>query len=481
MEKIIGRKKEISELERLYASKKPEFVVVYGRRRIGKTFLVRNLFEERILFLHTALSPSEFAKKELNDYQLQAFYNTLQNSGCDMEQAPKDWFEAFMYLRKFIESKHQELEGRQLVFIDELPWMDVKGSGFVTAFEHFWNSWASAQDYLMLVVCGSATTWINDKLLNNYGGLYGRITAEIRLAPFSLHECEQYLESRNIVMNRYDQIQCYMIMGGIPYYLSLMNPGMSLAQNIDSLFFTQKGRLSLELDRLINSLYSSPQAYAKVLRLLSTKREGFTRKEISESTGLSYGGGLTEVLNGLEASSFVESYTYYNGSKRNIHYRLIDGFVLFYMTFVDGKTGISPTFWSDSQLLPSLQSWRGFSFEGVCLTHISSIKRALGIDGVRTTQAPWRSKDTDPGAQIDLVIDRADRVVNLCEMKFSISDFEVSKKYEGELRHKLDTFIKETKCRKSVHTTLVTTYGIKKNIYSNFFQKVITMDDLFSS
>ncbi|MBQ4008180.1 MAG: ATP-binding protein, partial [Muribaculaceae bacterium] len=218
-----------------------------------------------------------------------------------------------------------------------------------------------------------------------------------------------------------------------------------------------------------------------VLRLLSTKREGFTRKEISESTGLSYGGGLTEVLNGLEASSFVESYTYYNGSKRNIHYRLVDGFVLFYMTFVDGKTGISPTFWSDSQLLPSLQSWRGFSFEGVCLTHIFSIKRALGIDGVRTTQAPWRSKDTDPGAQIDLVIDRADRVVNLCEMKFSISDFEVSKKYEGELRHKLDTFIKETKCRKSVHTTLVTTYGIKKNIYSNFFQKVITMDDLFSS
>ena len=479
MAEIVGRKYEIAELEKLYHSKKAEFVVVYGRRRIGKTFLVRNLFEDRITFLHTALSPSEFADDKLVDLQLRAFYVSLQNYGADMDHAPSDWFEAFQFLQKLISSKHEHSASRLVVFIDELPWMDVKGSGFVTAFEHFWNNWASAQDYLMLVVCGSATTWINDKILNNYGGLYGRITAEILLAPFTLKECEQYFESQSVVMNRYDQVQCYMITGGIPYYLSLINPGLSLAQNIDALFFTKSGRLRLEFDRLMNSLYSSPESYSKVLRFLSTKRKGFTRKEIADATGLPYGGALTIVLKGLETSSFIEPYLYYNGSKRNIHYRLIDSFVLFYMTFVDGKEGTSPTFWSDSQLLPSIQAWRGFSFEGVCIAHIEAIKRSLGITGVRTNQAPWFSKENDPAVQIDLVIDRADRVINLCEMKFSINDFEVTKKYDAELRNKVATFIDETKCKKSVHTTLVTTYGLKRNSYSGFFQNVITMDDLF--
>lgn len=479
MAEIIGRKHEIAELEKLYRSKKAEFVVVYGRRRIGKTFLVRNLFNDRITFLHTALSPSEFEENKLIDYQLRAFYVSLQNQGANMDQAPRDWFEAFQCLQKLITHKHEQNDGRLLVFIDELPWMDIKGSGFVTAFEHFWNNWASAQDYLMLVVCGSATTWINDKLLNNYGGLYGRITAEILLAPFTLKECEHYFESQNVVMNRYDQVQCYMIMGGIPYYLSFINSGLSLAQNIDTLFFAKNGRLRLEFDRLMNSLYSTPQSYSIVLRLLSTKREGFTRKEISDATGIAYGGALTAILKGLEASSFIEPYLHYNGSKRNIHYRLVDSFVLFYMTFVNGKEGISPTFWSDSQLLPSIQAWIGFSFEGVCFTHIESIKRALGITGVRTNQAPWRSKESIPGAQIDLVIDRADRVINLCEMKYSINDFEITKKYDTDLRNKVAIFIEETKCKKSIHTTLVTTYGLKRNAYSGFFQNVITMDDLF--
>lgn len=479
MANIIGRKREIAELEKLYHSQKAEFVVVYGRRRIGKTFLVRNLFEGKISFLHTALSPSEFEEDKLIDYQLRAFYVSLQNQGADMDQMPRDWFEAFQCLQNLIARKHERNDRRLLVFIDELPWMDIKGSGFVTAFEHFWNNWASAQDYLMLVVCGSATTWINDKLLNNYGGLYGRITAEILLRPFTLKECEQYFESQNVVMNRYDQVQCYMIMGGIPYYLSFINPGLSLAQNIDALFFSKNGRLRLEFDRLINSLYSTPYSYAMVLKLLSTKREGFTRKEIADATRLPYGGALSTVLKGLEASSFIESYLHYNGSKRKIHYKLIDNFVLFYMTFVDGKKGVDPTFWTDSQLQPSIQAWRGFSFEGVCFSHIESIKRALGITGVRTNQAPWRSKESDPAVQIDLVIDRADRVINLCEMKFSINDFEVTKKYDAELRNKVATFIEETKCRKSIYITLVTTYGLKRNIYSGFFQNVITMDDLF--
>ena len=478
MEKLIGRQKEIAELEQLYNSGRPEFVVVYGRRRVGKTFLIRSVFASRMAFSHAALSPIEFEQAQLSQNQLLAFNASLLNQGATDETIPASWFEAFDRLKDLLVNRRASYAGRQVVFIDELPWMDVAGSGFVTALEHFWNNWASAQDDVMLIVCGSATSWVNDNLLNNYGGLYGRISAEFKLSPFTLKECEAYYHSHDIIMNRYDQVQCYMAMGGIPYYLSMLKPGLSLSQNLDQLFFSHNGRLRLEFDRLFNSLFSSPEPYVKVVKLLSSKREGYTRKEISELTKLPYGGGLTQVLKGLEVSDFIQSYLRYQGSKREIHYRLTDHFVLFHLTFVLGHPEHGETFWSDNCLLPSLNAWRGFAFESVCFTHIDAIKNALGVKGVKSTQSPWRSKGAKPW-QIDLVIERADRVINLCEMKFSSGEYEVTKRYDEELRQKVAAFIDETRCRMSIHPTLVTTYGLVKNAYSGFFQNVINLDNLF--
>lgn len=477
MEQLIGRKQEVAELERLYNSDKPELIVVYGRRRVGKTFLIRSVFSTRLAFSHAALSPIEFEQAQLSQNQLLAFHTSLINHGATDDTLPSSWFDAFDRLRNYLVRRRMAHSGRQVVFIDELPWMDVKGSGFVTALEHFWNNWASAQDDIMLIVCGSATSWINDNLLNNYGGLYGRITAELKLSPFTLKECEAYYQSLNIVMNRYDQVQCYMALGGIPYYMSLLKPGLSLAQNLDNLFFSHNGRLKLEFDRLFNSLFSSPEPYVKVVKLLSGKREGYTRREISERTKIPYGGGLSQVLKGLEVSDFVQSYLRYQGSKREVHFRLTDHFVLFHLTFVCPEHG--ETFWSDNYLLPSLNAWRGFAFESICFTHIDAIKNALGVRLVKSTHSPWRSKGSKPW-QIDLVIERADRVINLCEMKFSNKEYEVSKQYEEELRNKVAAFIDETRCRMLVHPTLVTTFGLVKNAYSGFFQNVITQDDLFN-
>jgi hypothetical protein len=478
MEKLIGRVREVAELEQIYNSGKPELVVVYGRRRVGKTFLVRSVFAERMAFSHAALSPIEFEQAQLSQNQLLAFHTSLVNHGVTDDTLPGNWIEAFDRLRKYLVKRRMTHSGRQVVFIDELPWMDVKGSGFVTALEHFWNNWASAQPDVMLIVCGSATSWISDHLLNNYGGLYGRITAEFKLSPFSLRECEDYYHSHNIAMSRYDQVQCYMAMGGIPYYLSLLKPGLSLSQNLDNLFFSRNGRLRHEFDRLFNSLFSTPEPYVKVVKLLSGKREGYTRREIAEHTKIPYGGGLSQVLKGLEVSDFVQSYLRYQGSKREVHFRLTDHFVLFHSTFVSGHPEHSETFWSDNFLLPSLNAWRGFAFESICFTHIDAIKNALGVRSVNTTHSPWRSKGSKHW-QIDLVIDRADRVVNLCEMKFSNKEYEITKQYDEELRNKVAAFIEETKCRMSVHPTLVTTFGLVKNIYSGFFQNVITIDDLF--
>lgn len=357
--------------------------------------------------------------------------------------------------------------------------MDTPRSGFLTAFEHFWNGWGAHQDNLMLIVCGSATSWISDKLINNKGGLYNSVTNEIKLKPFTLAESEEYYKSNGIVMSRYDQLQCYMAIGGIPFYMSLLKRGVSLAQNIDMLFFEQTAKLKQEFSRLYGSLFTNYEECEKIIRLLATKRQGYTRKEITEKTGLPDGGGLSASLRALEVSDFISSYVKYGQSRRTVYYRLIDSFSMFYLSFVEGRRTSDENFWQSNIRSHELMAWRGFSFETLCFYHIRQIKHALGISGVYTETTPWSSKLKKDGAQIDMLIDRADNIINICEMKFSEDDFTVTSSYNRQLRHKMTVFCEETKCRKTLHLTLVTTYGLTFNEYSGNFPKVITMDDLF--
>lgn len=478
MNTIVGRKREQKELLQLYESNKAEFVVVYGRRRVGKTFLVRELFQENFAFYHTALSPIELEGEKLLEKQLQNFYYSLKRYGGYFHHQPKDWMEAFEMLISLLEQKGKDK--RLVVFIDEMPWMDTPRSGFITAFEHFWNGWGAGQKHLMMIVCGSATSWISDKLIQNKGGLYGRSTYEMHLSPFTLGECEEFFRSEGIVMNRYDQLQSYMIMGGIPYYLSYLKKGNSLAQNIDQLFFQKEGKLRHEFDRLYASLFTNPTDYITIVKLLSKRREGYTRAEIAQLTKIPYGGGLTKILKALEVSDFITSYVHYAQSTRYTYYKLTDFYTLFYLHFIEKGGEKNPRFWQDNQLSPSLNAWRGISFEEICFAHSDKIKTALGIASVQTEISPWHCQSAElGGAQIDMLIDRADHIINACEMKFSTNDFTIDRKYDAELRRKWDIFIRETKCRKSVHPVMITTYGLTSNEYSNQIQNVITMDDLF--
>ena len=479
MAKIIGRKAEQQMLKDWYESGRSELVVVYGRRRVGKTFLVREYFGELITFYHTALSPAELGTKGQLRSQLQNFWNSLKWQGADIDNCPKDWIEAFDQLITFL--KGHPKDKRMLVFFDELPWLDTARSGFVSAFEHFWNGWGANQSNLFVIVCGSATSWVSDKLLYNKGGLYGRTTRELHLSPFTLSECEEYFSSQNIVMDRYSQLQSYMAVGGIPYYLSFFEKGKSLAQNIDSLFFKNGGRLTLEFERLYSSVFSQPEAYIKVVKALAGRREGLTRAEISAKTKISTGGGLTKILESLEVSDFIVSYHYYGRSRRELYYRLTDFYSLFYLYFVSNKKTVNTNYWENNQVSPALSAWRGLTFELVCFCHINQLKDAIGISGVHSEVSPWHysAGKSGRGAQIDMLIDRADNVVDLCEMKFSLSDFVINKSYDESLRNKLQTFIQQTSCRKAVHPVIVTTYGLTRNEYSGIIQKVITMDDLF--
>lgn len=478
MSAIIGREREIEELMRLYRKEQAQLVAVYGRRRVGKTYLVRELFKNHFSFYHTGVSPLELVESNLLDAQLTAFQSSLVEYGDKEKDRPKNWMEAFDRLKALLQQ--QDKNNRQLVFIDEMPWMDTPRSGFITAFEHFWNGWGAGQDNLMLIVCGSATSWIQDNLINSYGGLYDRVNAEIQLSPFTLHETEQLLHSQEVMLSRYDILQLYMAVGGIPMYLSYVQPGLSLAQNIDLLYFNRKAKLKDEFERLFNSIFRSPEPYKAIIRLLANRQSGYSRDEISQMTGIPSGKTLSEILRALEASDFIELYKPFENNKRNKQYRLIDPFCLFYLAQVEGCNR-KPNFWRDNENMAALNPWRGRAFENACLNHVEQIKMAMGVGGVASDNAPWtlRGMDGEKGMQLDLVISRSDRVINLCEMKFVAGEFEVKNDYEMKLRERIQWMVEHVSRRHNVQMTLVTTYGLKYGIHSGIFQRVVTLDSLF--
>lgn len=477
---MIGRKKEAEELMERYNRNSAELVAVYGRRRVGKTYLIDEVFKGRITFGHAGLSPvetDEAAGSRKKKKQLQAFYYSLQTHGMKPDHCPTDWLEAFFMLEMYLQETDDG--SRQLIFFDELPLMDTPKSGFITAFEAFWNGWACHRN-VMVVVSGSATSWIRDKLIGNHGGLYGRVTCEIKLEAFTLSECEQLLQERGVSLSRYDIVQTYMILGGIPFYLNYFRRGLSLAQNVDELFFGKAARLRMEYDRLFSSVFGNPEMMKRIVSVLASKSMGFTRKEISALSGYSEGGTLTNALNALLASDFVLRYVPFGYKKTEEYYKLIDPFCIFHLRFVSNTDFMQEGFWQQNVNAQHVISWRGYAFENVCFQHIDQIKRALGIAGVSSTQSAWTKTGGDSsGTQIDLIISRKDNVVNMCEMKFYSGEFTVDKKYDLLLRNRQSLLEKEISPKSVIHKTLITTYGIMENEYRWSFDNMIVMDDLF--
>lgn len=476
---IVGRKKELEELERVYHSDRPEFVAVYGRRRIGKTYLIKQALKDRITFQHTGVSPVD-QKDETNRLktQLESFYYSLLNHGLEGFSQPKSWMQAFFQLEQLLQKLD---DGRRMViFIDELPWMDTPRSCFLSAFEGFWNGWCNGRDNIMLVVCGSATSWMQSNLSRNKGGLYGRLTNEIKVNPFTLKECEEYFEHEGIEMSRYDIVQSYMVFGGIPYYLSCFRKGYSFEQNTDLILFGSQPRLKDEFNRLFRAIFTNSDDCKKIIRFLATRNFGYTREEISTSTGLPLGGGLSETLSVLAESDFIMRYTPY-GKGTGEYYKLIDNFCLFWLKYVDPNQ-TNATFFNDNQATAIMDAWRGVAFEQVCWQHFSQIKRALEIGGVKTSVSAWNIKGTEQkaGAQIDFLIMRNDNIVNLCEMKFCSTSYLVDRADEEKMLYRMGLLKETLPARKAIHLTLITTYGLVPGKHSGKIQKVITADDLFA-
>jgi AAA+ ATPase superfamily predicted ATPase len=469
---IIGRERERRALARLENSKKPEFVAVYGRRRVGKTYLIAEHFANKFTFSVTGVSD------ESRKVQLRAFHAALSKYFKGDIPVPADWFEAFGLLEERIEQDHTH--GRKVLFIDEMPWLDTPRSGFLSALEHFWNAFASKRPDILLIVCGSAASWIIKNLIDNYGGLHNRITETIVVEPYPLCDCEAFYRSRGVAMNRQQIAEAYMILGGIPFYMDAMDKMFGLNQNIDLLLFEKNAKLRGEFDRLYHSLFRKADNHIRAVETLSKNGAGMTRQELSAAVGISDGGGLTKVLAELEACGLIAGSPDIRKRRNGEYYKLVDFFSLFYFRYLKaGKRRGAPHFWTNYLSDPAHRAWCGYAFERLCMAHIRQIKQKLGIAGVITETYAFRSSAKKGGAQIDLLIDRRDGTINLCECKYTGRPYELTEKDANDLERKKDVFLKETGTKKSIHITMITANGLVQNAYRNNIQSEITLDDLF--
>ncbi len=470
---ILGRDKEAKRLTKIVNSRKSQFVVVYGRRRVGKTFLVREYFDYKFDFQLTGLA------RGTTNQQLFNFHTTLENQGNQFYPTqPLNWLQAFQRLINYI--KRIDEKKKKIIFLDEMPWMDTARSDFMMALEHFWNAWASARKDIVLIACGSATSWIIDKLIKDHGGLHNRVTERIHLQAFNLQETEQFLKSNYHVVDRYQIVNIFMITGGVPFYLEAFTSEKSADQNIEDLCFRKGALLNIEFHSLFASLFKKYENHIAIVEALSSKAKGMTRKELSEKATLPTGGSLTNILEELDQCGFITRYSPFGKKSRDALFRLSDFYTLFYFKFLKDNIDHHGSAWLNSVDSPAHRAWSGYAFEQVCLAHIPQIKKALGISGVVSRASSWISTKSKKGAQIDLLIDRRDQVISVCEIKYSIHPFRITKDYANKLRRKLGTFRQETKTRKSLFLTMITTFGIERNAHStSLVQNEIVMDALF--
>ena len=472
MDYLFGRQEDISELTRYYESGKAEFLALYGRRRVGKTYLVDSLFGDKYAF-----STSGIIGGTLEE-ELAAFSEDLRRYGYKGRK-PRSWMTAFEALRTLLESKL--IPGKRLVvFIDELPCLATPKSRLVKAIDRFWNNWAGKQREIFLIVCGSATSWIIRNIIDDKGGLHNRITHEKHLYPFTLGETRDYLVHNGFHWSDISYLQTYMILGGVPYYLDLLDNTRSLPENIDILFFGKEAPLAKEFNRLYKSLFNSPERYKAVIKALATSRKGMTRSDLAAKLKVNNNGHFGDILEDLVNCDFIRYYNLLGKSVKTTGglYQLTDFYSIFHQTFITGR--ITDThYWSATMNTPVQNTWYGLAFERVAMAHIPQILRAIGVDRILTQYYSWRSVESPKGAQVDLVIDRADGIIDLCEVKYSGGEYSISKEEYLKLSNRRETFRKETSTRKGVFLALITTYGLARNGYSDIANSVITLADLF--
>lgn len=473
---LIGRNNEKEVLLNALNKDSSSFIAIYGRRRIGKTDLVNNTYKNVFTFKHTGLYKK--TKKE----QLKHFALSLEKKGYKSTRKFQDWADAFFALEKYIENCNEE---KKVIFIDEISWLDNQKSDFLSQFENFWNDFCFARTDIVLIVCSSATSWIINKVIHSKGGLYNRLTNRIYLSQFTLAECQDFVKEYKLSLNKEQILQYYMIMGGIPYYWTFLVQyrGMSIAQIVDKVQFSSDAELKDEYKYLFASIFDKPEGYQKIIGALGTKKAGMTRDEIIEATKLGNTGNLSEKLEELSSCGFIRKYTPLGRVKKNSIYQLIDNYILFYYRFVEKNNTQDEHYWTNQLNTSRINSWQGLAFERVCLLHVEQIKKKLQIQGIISENYSMICKaDFDKGingSQMDLIIDRRDQIINLCEMKYYNTEYTLGIEESKKIKRRINDLQIVSKTKHAIQPILITTYGLVPNSYSDIFLNVVTLEDLF--
>ncbi len=487
MNDIIGRKTEIQLLQKVLSSNEAEFVALYGRRRVGKTYLIREFFQNASCVFFEATGQKDGSLKA----QLLNFTESISKTffqGLNVQQLA-NWRDAFKGLTVLI--KNLEKDKKVVLFFDELPWMVTPRSEFMQQLDYIWNTEWSNLKNLKLIVCGSAASWMLEHFIYTKGGLHNRITGRICLKPFNLQETQQYLKHREISLNHQQVLELYMVMGGIPHYLKSISKGLSAVQNINKICFTKDGLLLDEFQKLYTSLYKDSEIHIKLIRIIASQRQGISIIEILEKDkALSSGGRLRQRLLELEAAGFIQGLVPYGNKKKGVFYRILDEYTYFYLRWIEPFTESlnvleeKSHYWEKVSQTPLWYNWAGYTFESICFKHIDKVRHALGIDKIISKIGSWRyipgPLDSDKGAQIDLLFDRADRVITICEIKSSIGKFTIDKAYAENLRNKIAVYRNQTKTKSQIFIAMITMHGLVKNQYSEeLVSNEITLADLF--
>ncbi len=475
-DRIIGREKEKEKLDKILQSDQAGFLALYGRRRVGKTFFVRQYLKEQIVFDISG------TKDGLKKQQIANFFSEYlsRTNGQKETILPETWHGAFQYLAKYL-SELPTKKTKYVVFLDEMPWMDTPKSEFIGALEFFWNQYISRMDNVLLIACGSSSSWIRKNLIHAVGGLHNRVTHRMKLSPFNLYETSLFLQNIGVNLPQYQILELYMVMGGIPFYLKEVEKGMSSTQLIDEICFSPQGLLGEEYEQLYYALFRNANAHVAIVEALAAHPQGMSRGEICSATKITES-QLSRVLEELVDCDFISVLQPINNKKKDANYKLTDLYSLFYLKFIKDNKNAGLKTWEQLSKESTYKAWSGYAFENIAMMHIPQIKAALGISGVFTRHGSWKFRGNDvlPGAQVDMIIDRADQIIQLCEAKFTKENYALTAIYTEQLRLKKTVFKAVTHTKKAVFTALITTYPALKNKY--YLEEVdneISMDKLF--
>lgn len=483
---ILGRSNELKLLESSLHSNQPEFIAIYGRRRVGKTYLIKTYFshQENIIFFNCTGTKDGPYRDQLKHFA-QCIGETFLNG--IVPATPNNWDNAFRMLTNII--TNTKTNSKIVLFLDEFPWMATKNSRLLQTLEYYWNQYWSTLPKIKLIICGSSASWILKKIINNKGGLHNRVTQRVKVNPFKLKDVKTYLASQKINLNHKQISELYMVTGGIPFYLKGLNKGRTSAQLIEALAFEKNSLLLNEFDNLFSSLFDDPSSYIEILRFIAKKRYGVRQTDLDKNlANITKGGRLSEKLSDLKEAGFITAIKPYN-NKRGIYYRVIDEYSLFYFYWIEPiratihDDGLEPGYWQGMQASASWRSWSGYSFEALCYKHISIIRRKLAIPPTALAYS-WQyksnTKQEGEGAQIDLLFDRLDDCITLCEIKFNDNPFSIDKSYAKSLLNKQKIFKAKTRTKKQLFISMITANGLLDNLYANdIIDDSVTLDDFF--